>query len=150
MRRLDALFADYRASHSTRGNRLCHAVGITLIVFGVFGFLSRIPIAGIWTASELLIAATFAFYALLDLPLALAVLGYAALLDLAARLVSWPVALAGFVVGWVFQAVGHAVYEKNRPAFFRNLVHLLIGPAFIVSEALGLGPPASDVSRTSS
>ena len=150
MRRIDALFADYRASHSTRGNRLCHAVGITLIVFGIFGFLARIPLAGIWTASELLIALTFAFYAFLDLPLALAVLVYAAILDVAARAVPWAVALAAFVVGWIFQAVGHAVYEKNRPAFFRNLVHLLIGPAFIVSEAVGLGPRPSDVSRTSS
>jgi uncharacterized membrane protein YGL010W len=148
--RLDRLFADYRASHASRGNRLCHAVGITLIVFGVFGFLARIPVAGIWTASELLLAAAFAFYALLDLPLALGVLVYAAILDLAARAVTWPVALTAFVVGWVFQAVGHAVYEKNRPAFFRNLIHLLIGPAFLVSEAVGLGPRASDVSRTSS
>ena len=64
--RIDALFADYGASHSTRGNLLCHAAGITLIVFGLFSFLARIPIAGIWTASELLLALTFAFYAALD------------------------------------------------------------------------------------
>jgi uncharacterized membrane protein YGL010W len=139
MRRIDALFADYGASHATRGNLRCHAAGITLIVFGLFCVLSRIPIAGIWTASELLVVLTFGFYAALDLPLALAVLAYAAILDLAARAAdSGRLGLAAFVAGWVLQAVGHAVYEKNRPAFFRNLVHLLVGPAYLVAEALRL------------
>jgi uncharacterized membrane protein YGL010W len=143
MRRLDALFADYGASHSTRGNLRCHAAGITLIVFGLLCFLSRIPIAGIWTASELLLVVTFGFYAALDLPLALAVVVYATLLDLAARAAdSWQLGLAAFVAGWVFQAVGHAVYEKNRPAFLRNLVHLLVGPAYLVAEALRLRKPS--------
>src|ERR1700754_2192228 len=142
MRRIDALFADYAASHSTRGNLRCHAAGITLIVFGLLCFLSRIPIGGIWTASELLVALVLLFYATLDLPVALAMLGYAAILDVAARLAaSWPLGLAAFVAGWVLQGIGHAVYEKNRPAFLRNLVHLLTGPAYLVAEALGLRRP---------
>jgi uncharacterized membrane protein YGL010W len=146
--RIDALFADYGASHSTRGNLLCHAAGITLIVFGLFSFLARIPIAGIWTASELLVALSFAFYAALDLPLAFAVLGYAAILDFAARSASsWKLGAAAFVLGWILQGVGHAVYEKTRPAFLRNLVHLLVGPAYLVAEALGL---RAGVSRRSS
>ena len=41
-------------------------------------------------------------------------------------------------IGWIFQAIGHAVYEKNSPAFFRNVVHLLVGPAFLWNEALRL------------
>ncbi|MDQ5872777.1 MAG: DUF962 domain-containing protein, partial [Acidobacteriota bacterium] len=58
-------------------------------------------------------------------------------LDLAARAVGdWRVGLAAFVIGWVFQAIGHAVYEKNRPAFFKNLQHLLVGPLFLVNELL--------------
>ena len=77
MRRIDALFADYGASHSVRGNLLCHAAGITLIVFGLLSFLARVPIAGVWTASELLVVLAFGFYSALDFPLALAVLGYA-------------------------------------------------------------------------
>ena len=61
------------------------------------------------------------------------------LLDLAARVVGdWRIGAAAFVVGWIFQAVGHAVYEKNRPAFFRNLLHLLVGPLFLINELLRL------------
>ena len=150
MPRIDALFTDYAASHSTRGNLRCHAAGITLIIFGLLSFLARIPIAGIWTASELLVVLGFLFYAALDLPLALAVLCYAAILDVAARLAgSWALGLAAFVAGWILQGIGHAVYEKNRPAFLRNLVHLLTGPAYLVAEALGLRRPR-DLSRRSS
>ena len=53
---------------------------------------------------------------------------------------NWRVGLAAFVVGWVFQGIGHAVYEKNKPAFVKNLVHLMVGPVFLINELLGLRP----------
>ena len=62
MRRIDALLADYASSHRTRGNLACHAVGITLIVFGVLSMLHAIPLRGPWTASEALLAAAFLVY----------------------------------------------------------------------------------------
>ena len=59
----------------------------------------------------------------------------------AARFVSdWRVAVAAFDHGRVFQGVGHSVYEKNRPAFFKNLLHLVIGPLFLVNEVFKLRP----------
>ncbi len=139
MRRIDGLLADYASSHRTRGNLACHAAGITLILFGVFSVLAgaaaRRRLDGERSAHRPL----FLVYAALDVSLALGVLGYTAVLDLAARAVGdWRMGAAAFVVGWVFQAIGHAVYERNKPAFFRNLVHLLVGPAYLVSEALGL------------
>jgi uncharacterized membrane protein YGL010W len=139
--RIDGLLADYGASHRTRGNLFCHAIGITLIVFGLLSLLHAIPLSGGWTLSELLLAAAFLFYLTLDVPLALAVLGAATLLDLAARAIgNWKVGAGAFVVGWIFQAIGHAAYEKSSPAFFRNLVHLLVGPVFLVNEALRIRP----------
>ena len=53
---------------------------------------------------------------------------------------SWRSALALFIGGWVFQFVGHAI-EGNRPAFFGNPIHLLVGPWWAVrrvAEAVGL------------
>lgn len=139
MKRVDALLGDYASSHRTRGNLACHAAGITLIVFGLFSLLGAVPLGRGWTASEALIGLAFVAYAALDLPLALGVLGFAAVLDLAARAIGdWRAGACAFAAGWIFQALGHAVYEKNKPAFFRNLVHLLVGPAYLVSEALGL------------
>jgi uncharacterized membrane protein YGL010W len=48
----------------------------------------------------------------------------------------WP-AFAVFVVGWVLQGVGHYVYEKNSPAFFRNFAHLAVGQLWILAKATG-------------
>jgi uncharacterized membrane protein YGL010W len=137
MKRVDALLAEYGRAHRARGNLACHAAGITLIVFGILAMLQAVPIGGRWAASELAVGLAFLFYLALDVPLAVALLAVLAALDLAARAAgSWRVGAAAFVAGWVFQALGHAVYEKNAPAFFRNLVHLLVGPAFLVNEAL--------------
>jgi uncharacterized membrane protein YGL010W len=40
------------------------------------------------------------------------------------------------VVGWILQYLGHYVYEKKSPAFYRNLVHLLVGPLWILAKAV--------------
>ena len=136
MKRVDDLLSDYGAHHHTRGNLVCHAFGVTLIVFGILSMLAELRV-GPLTAGEILIALVVLYYATLDLPLSGAMLAAFAVLDLAARAVeNWRLGLAAFVVGWVFQAVGHAVYEKNRPAFFKNLQHLLVGPMFLVNELL--------------
>jgi len=42
-------------------------------------------------------------------------------------------ALGLFVVGWIFQFIGHA-FEGNQPSFFRDPRFLLVGPMFIVKK----------------
>ena len=49
----------------------------------------------------------------------------------------WWVAVAMFVVGWIFQFIGHAA-EGNNPKFFQGPVYLLIGPPWVVLKALAL------------
>lgn len=136
MKRVDDLLSDYGAHHRTRGNLVCHSFGVTLIVFGILSMLAELRV-GPLTAGEILIAVVVLYYTTLDLPLAGAMLAAFAVLDLAARAAGdWRVGLAAFLVGWVFQAVGHAVYEKNRPAFLKNIQHLFVGPLFLVNELL--------------
>jgi uncharacterized membrane protein YGL010W len=136
MKRVDAMLADYGSHHRTRGNLVCHVFGVTLIVFGIVSMLGTFRLGPV-TVAEILMAAAFLYYATLDFRLALGMLAAFALLDLAARAAGdWRIGLAAFVVGWIFQAVGHAVYERNRPAFFKNLVHLLVGPLFLMNELL--------------
>jgi len=138
MKRVDDLLSDYGAHHRTRGNLVCHAFGVTLIVFGILSLSAELRVGPV-TAGEILIAVVVLYYATLDLPLAGGMLAAFVVLDVAARAVGdWRVGLAAFAIGWVFQAVGHAVYEKNRPAFFKNLQHLLVGPLFLVNELLGV------------
>lgn len=141
--KIDALFAEYGAAHRARGNVACHAAGITLIAFGILSLTHALRLGGGWTASEAVVALAGVVYLALDVPLGIAMLGAAVLVDLAARAVDDPrVGAAAFVLGWVFQAIGHAVYEKNSPAFFRNLVHLLVGPAYLVNKLFRIRPVA--------
>jgi uncharacterized membrane protein YGL010W len=145
-RRVDALLTDYASYHRTRGNLVCHAFGITLIVFGSIVMLRTLalPSARTVTAAEILIGAALLFYLTLDAALAAVMLLEFALLDVAARAIAdWRVGLAAFLLGWVFQGLGHARFERNSPAFFRNLAHLLIGPLFLANELLRIRPVAS-------
>jgi uncharacterized membrane protein YGL010W len=51
----------------------------------------------------------------------------------------WQAGLGLFMIGWVFQFVGH-YFEGRKPAFVDDLVGLLVGPMFVVGELLmGVG-----------
>ena len=138
MRKVDGLLADYGSYHRARGNLVCHGFGITLIVYGLLAFLHEFPLpARGWTAAELLIAASFFFYLTLDVALALSILVAVSAIDLIARAVGdWRIGIAAFVAGWIFQAIGHARFERNSPAFFKNLIHLMVGPLFLINEVV--------------
>lgn len=47
---------------------------------------------------------------------------------------NWRWAVGLFVLGWIFQFIGHAI-EGNQPAFFKNPVYLLIGPLWLLRRA---------------
>jgi uncharacterized membrane protein YGL010W len=136
---LRSYFDDYAAFHRTAGNRVCHAFGIPLIVLSSLALLAQVPLfsaLGFTVTLAELAVAFFAVYALtLDRGLGAFMLAAYVVLDLIGRAISpWP-ALALFVVGWILQGVGHYVYEKNSPAFFRNIAHLAVGQLWILAKA---------------
>ena len=138
---LRAHFADYAAFHGTAGNKACHYVGIPLIVLAILALLARVPLfaAGGFTVTlaEVALVGVTAYYLTLDAILAVIMLAASVgLLMLGRPLPVW-VSAALFVLGWIFQFIGHFVYEKRSPAFFRNLAHLLVGPLWIVAKAVG-------------
>jgi len=134
-------FDDYAAFHRTAGNKVCHALGIPIIVLSSLALLAQVPLFAVMgftvTLAEVLIAAFAVYYLRLDLTLGALMLTAYVVLDLLGRgLPLWPAA-ALFVVGWILQGVGHYVYEKNSPAFFRNFVHLAVGQLWILAKATG-------------
>jgi uncharacterized membrane protein YGL010W len=138
---LRAQFAEYAQFHRTAGNKACHYVGIPLILLSLLSLLSSLGLAH-WgsftlTAAEVVVLSASVYYATLDVRLAVVMLAATLFLDGAGRFVPWPVALGLFALGWVLQFVGHYRYEKQSPAFYRNLVHLLVGPLWIVARATG-------------
>ena len=134
-------FDDYAAFHTTAGNRACHSFGIPIIVLASLSLLARVPLFGLAgfdvTLAEVVIVLFVAYYLTLDASLAVLMLVAYAALDALGRFVPPPIALGLFVFGWILQGVGHWVYEKNSPAFFRNFVHLAIGQLWILAKAVG-------------
>lgn len=81
----DQWIAQYSTSHQHPVNRLCHTIGIPLIVLSLPLFLASLFVHGLW-----------------------------------------PLPVALFVVGWIFQFVGHA-FEGKPPEFFNDWRFLLVG-----------------------
>ena len=133
----ETLFDDYGAYHRDRRNLICHEIGIPLIVLGIIALLRLValPSPNVNLAELALLAVTVYYIALGPAVRTAAVVAIAGmlLLYLLAAYVSWPVAIAAFVAGWIFQFVGHA-YEGKAPAFLTNLAHLLIGPLWVASH----------------
>jgi uncharacterized membrane protein YGL010W len=48
----------------------------------------------------------------------------------------WWIALTGFVVGWIFQFVGHAV-EGKPPEFFKDWRFLFVGARWWIAKMRG-------------
>jgi uncharacterized membrane protein YGL010W len=142
--RLVALMQDYESAHQHPTNRLTHEIAIPLIVFHIVAMLDWVPLgtAGGWRLSlaHPVYLAAVAWYVALDLRLGvlMAVL-YGLCLPLG-RMAPWQLVVAAAVVGWLTQLAGHSLWEKNRPAFLRNMLHALVGPLYFVARAVRLWP----------
>jgi uncharacterized membrane protein YGL010W len=140
------LLTMYAAYHRDRRNIATHFVGIPMIVFAVCILLARpsFELAG-WQLAPIhvLLLLTTPWYltrgafAIGLITVAINVLLTWLALPLAAgSTASWlGWGLGMFVVGWIIQFVGHK-YEGRKPAFVDDLVGLLVGPMFLVAEAL--------------
>jgi uncharacterized membrane protein YGL010W len=91
----DDWIAQYSTSHQHPVNRICHTIGIPLIVLSL----------------ALFVATAFVH-----------------------RL--WPIPVGLFVIGWIFQFVGHA-FEGKPPEFFSDWRFLLVGTRWWAAKMRG-------------
>ena len=87
--------AQYGQSHQHPVNRVCHTLGIPLIVLSLPFFLVALFVTDFW-----------------------------------------PIPLALFIAGWVFQFVGHA-FEGKPPEFFHDWRFLFVGLRWWVAKVRG-------------
>lgn len=139
------LLSQYARYHRDQRNIVTHFVGIPLVVMSVAVFLSRphfefngwhltpgwvilLPLSLWYVSREIVLGLTVsALYGL-----ALLTADKLALASTA----TWLLSGAGlFVMGWIFQFLGH-YYEGRKPAFEDDSIGLLVGPMFVTAEAL--------------
>jgi uncharacterized membrane protein YGL010W len=154
MRSADDWFSEYGDSHRNATNKVLHWICVPAIVISVIGLLWALPFPQ-FSAEQtpwlnwgtLVMLAGLGFYFLISAALAigmLPVLGAMLLVVLWPARQPWPLwrscALI-FVIAWIGQFIGHAI-EGRRPAFFKDLKFLLIGPLWLlgfVYRRLGIG-----------
>jgi uncharacterized membrane protein YGL010W len=130
---VNALFTDYASYHQTKGNKAFHRLGIPLIMLSLIGMLARVHL-GPADAAMLLILVAELYYVAVEWRLAIGMLVVSAIFYFAGAALPLWINVALFILGWIFQFIGHSVYEHKQPAFFRNFVHLLIGPLWILND----------------
>lgn len=140
--------AMYSAYHRDPRNRVTHSIGIPAIVLAIFIPLHWVPLFKMWngdasvTLATMVWLATGAFYLWLDRTIGGLMVLLSFLLMMLAEWVAaqgsavgWTVFAIAFVGGWIFQLIGHA-FEGRRPALADNILQALIGPTFLVAEAV--------------
>jgi uncharacterized membrane protein YGL010W len=134
----------YAAYHRDKRNIVTHFIGIPLIVLGVVVLLSRLTFGQVGSVvislGLVLAILTSVYYIKLDVCFGLALTAFLSFCVWFGQTIApmnlsnwlgWGVGL--FVVGWVFQFVGH-FYEQKKPAFVDDLMGLIIGPFFVTAE----------------
>ena len=141
----DQWFAEYGESHQDHTNETIHWICVPIIFFSVLGLLWSIPvpvrIAGPlpwfrWV--QLVMLAAMGFYFRLSVPLSFGLLFFVCLcyilvegLAWAGWFPVWKICLGLFVLAWTGQFIGHKI-EGEKPSFFKDVVFLLIGPAWLM------------------
>lgn len=147
MKSLTEQLTIYKQQHTHPINLMTHYVGIPMIIFSLMMLLNwiSIDIATRWQISFawIFLCSILFYYFLLDKRLMLAativMIPTTAIAALLARptptLFSAICFLILFIGGWILQFAGH-YFEKQKPAFFLSATQLLIGPLFVLTEAL--------------
>ena len=145
MRTTDEWLAEYARNHRDDTNKLIHWICVPVIVVSLVGLLWSLPVperfsnaspALNWGTVFLMAAVVYYFIlsislAVGTLPFVLFVVAAVAWLD---RLSTplWLICVALFAAGWAGQFAGHW-HEGSRPAFFRDLQFLMIGPLWLIA-----------------
>jgi uncharacterized membrane protein YGL010W len=139
--------AFYARYHRDPRNCVTHYFGIPMLFLAAILPLQASRVAVGWVQlplSVMLVVPAVVGWMVLDLGVGAALLLLLCplfaiaefIVDAGGPLLTWPAAAMLFLVGWSFQFLGHAVFERRRPAFVDDLSQTLIGPMFVVAKML--------------
>jgi len=129
----------YGESHTHPTNVLIHKIFVPLIMFSVIGILWAIPMPSDYpwfiNPGMALVVLALGFYSSMGLMILLPMILIVAPMIygnfvLSSSPLFLKINLAIFVVGWIFQFVGHKI-EGKKPSFIEDLLFLLVGPVWV-------------------
>ena len=152
MRTLAEHMSVYAAYHRDPVNRAIHFVFVPAIVWTLMVALDHLPLfeadGMMITAAMAVTAILLLWYLMMDFALGIAatvvftMLLVSAIQLNASMTTADALLIAGglFVASWVFQFLGHGIWEKRRPALADNLFQVFVAPMFLIAEtAFALG-----------
>ena len=138
-------FAFYKFHHKNLINKILHEITIPIIILTLFSFLNYIDqivfFSVINVVSLILIAIYTTIYCLFDLLTGILVLIPLLLIYMLAFITKyyipywWIWAILLHIASWCLQFLGHAMFEKNRPALLDSLLQAFImAPLFVFMD----------------
>ena len=138
---------EYSIYHKNKTNKIIHWICIPLIMFSLLGLLSKINIIKLDTDSifysirglEVFIIIAIGYYLKISKSLAIGMslitLFFVLIIESINRndeIMQIYLYLGIFIISWVGQFIGHKI-EGKKPAFFKDLQFLLIGPLWLLA-----------------
>tara|TARA_B100000579_G_scaffold87133_1_gene68436 strand:+ start:1122 stop:1595 length:474 start_codon:yes stop_codon:yes gene_type:complete len=138
---------EYSKYHKNKTNKIIHWVCIPLIMFSLLGLLSKIDIIKLNTDSiffsirglEIFIIIAIGYYIKISKSLAAGMSFITLLFVLIIESINKNddimqiyLYLGIFIISWIGQFIGHKI-EGKKPAFFKDLQFLLIGPLWLLA-----------------
>ena len=146
MPKVEYWLSEYAKDHQNPVNKALHTVCVPLIVVSLIALLWSLPVPAGFAAispwlnwGTLMLLASIAYYLVLSVRLSLGMIPAMFMVVLAVSWLDslppplWMTAAIVFVAAWVGQFAGHMV-EGKRPAFFRDLQFLMIGPLWLLAH----------------
>ena len=151
-------FAFYRAYHRHPVNQIIHMITIPIIVFTILIWLSYVKFYQFDQLSPDILCKMLTinlglaisiiyitFYLILDIVGGILMTFVILIMYLGANLFryyvpyAWAWALGAHVIAWVFQFLGHGLWERRKPALFDSLIQaFLMAPYFVLMEIIFL------------
>ena len=139
--KLEKLLNEYADSHQNKTNIRIHLFAIPIIMFSLLGLLKALPVPESWPLwfdwSSILIIFAALFYCSLKSAEVVIVMAIVMAIMLSILEFLRPhffvLCFFLFVLAWIFQFIGHKI-EGKKPAFFKDLFFLFIGPLWVLKH----------------
>lgn len=138
---ISSWLSEYHKYHKNYTNKLIHWFCVPLIMLSLFGLLSLLDFEIINDKINVLnifIILSLLFYIRLSVSLTIGMLGISIIFVLLINNInslldsSLYYYISIFIIAWIGQFIGHKI-EGEKPAFFKDLQFLLIGPLWLLS-----------------